>query len=84
MAGLYEVMGREADRAVVLEREYDKLLALLSGIASGGIDPRRLKVDLVARTWFLAPESSKELAGELPGVIDVPDSLAERLKNGVA
>ena len=62
--GLYEHLGREADRATTLATEYRKLLVFLAGVQTGAYKPDGITVDLLNETW-----SYKD--PELPGPGDV-------------
>ncbi len=43
-----------------LDATFDRLLCTLSDVSSGKIDPTRLRVDLLARTWEVLPESPRK------------------------
>lgn len=52
---LYELIGRK--QAVIEQQDaaYTHLLNVLAAVEAGAIDPSRLRVDLNARQWKVAP-----------------------------
>lgn len=53
----YAALGRKAVELENLNLEYNRLLVVLSQVASGEIEKDRVSVDLAARSWKVEPKA---------------------------
>jgi len=62
MDHLYTIIGRKQVELDALHAEYNNLLAVLGEVATGAIEPSRVRVNRGARTWTVAPPPQTALA----------------------
>lgn len=58
-AKLFEMLGRKEGIIVAQDEAYSALLNLAAKILSGEIDRNRVSIDLVNRSWAVAPQEPK-------------------------
>ena len=64
--GLFEELGRKADRAEFLQEQYDRLYQLVCDLATGAKFAKDIAVNPMDKSWIWTPPIPKERSNNLP------------------